>query len=500
MSFWIIACLIIALYIKTLNYHYIIDDYVKRHEYLWVVPDKSINPQFFDNKPSPWYRAFMIGMHIVNSYIIYTLWGWAPSLLFAVHPMGVWGTAWVTGNYYATTAYFTLISYFFFTKAAALLSGPAVSLLLADGIITSGGALAIIYSLSGAVFFFCALHSTVDAMSYPFFLLLTGNIPGLLSFIPLTIFLNCKRWKKGLGIRKDIVAGRPVDQVGWIWRRPIFMTKVVGRYLITAIAPVNVYFFDKWGEDVRNDKTAWNKYHTVNREFWVCLVISLTVFITGLLVHPVGTLWLFIFIGLHSQFVVLGQCFAQRYLYLPLAGLCAIYAGLFSAYPQAIYFLAGLYAMKTWHVIPNFKTQEALLRNEVASQPDRAGSYNALAQYFISRKNLKAYQSWEINYIGSLIRHAYALSPNSWVISMNFCAYLVMIGRLKQAIEMNKNTITLMQKYASTREKKALPGAEKQLKWLEGLKAKADAEYRRQNKKRKKGEKKREKTQNHPSN
>ena len=111
---WIIA-LVILLYARTLRYKYVIDDYVKREGYLYDIPMEGTGHGFWSRSPSPWYRAFMIGMHCVNVSIIYLIWGWTPALLFAVHPMSVWGTAWVTGNYYATTAYFCLISYYILT-------------------------------------------------------------------------------------------------------------------------------------------------------------------------------------------------------------------------------------------------------------------------------------------------------------------------------------------------------------------------------------------------
>ena len=104
MSIFLIIGLIFALYLKTFNYFYIIDDNVKRDGYMYEVPLTQPPQDLYYKRPSKWYRLFMIGMHCVNTWVIYMLWGWCPALLFAVHPMSVWGVAWVTGNYYATTA------------------------------------------------------------------------------------------------------------------------------------------------------------------------------------------------------------------------------------------------------------------------------------------------------------------------------------------------------------------------------------------------------------
>jgi len=450
MPFYLIALIIFLIYFKTLNYHYVIDDYVRREGYLWNVPKEGQNPTFYDTKPTKKYRLFMIGMHIVNTFLIYTLWGWQGALLFAVHPMSVWGVAWVTGNYYATTAYFTLISYFFITQ-----------------ILNPFGLMA------GAIFFLCALNSTADAMSFPFLFLMTGNWLGCITFLPLIYFMNGKRWVTGFGTRKEIVKGKQVDIISWDWRRPFFMTKVMARYIETFFFPRKFYFFGPWAERIRESKAEWDFYHAPNKEFWISLLICFATFISGMMIHPTATLWFFVLMGIHSQFTVLGQPFAQRYLYLPQVGLCVVVGTLFINNPAIIYALAGFYVCRSFTVLPNWQHQEDLLLNETTMHPERGSGHSAIAQYYISRKKLIEYPPWKINEISSHMRRAAILQPENWVISMNFCAYLVMIGKIDEAIAANERTIMLMEKYATEREKPGIPGAVKQLEWLKNLRVEA---------------------------
>ena len=145
MALLLICALVVLLYWRTLTYNYIIDDNVKRNGYMYEVPEKGASVTHFQGKPSKFYRLFMIGMHCVNVSVIYLLWGWAPALLFAVHPIGVWGTAWVTGNYYATTAYFCLIAFY------AMSTLPNVY-----------GA------VIGMTLFTAALNSTICGLTFPF--------------------------------------------------------------------------------------------------------------------------------------------------------------------------------------------------------------------------------------------------------------------------------------------------------------------------------------------
>ena len=90
MALFLIIALVVVLYARTLKYLYVIDDSVKRNGYMYEVPQEGPPPEFWATKPSKFYRLFMIGMHCVNVSVIYLLWGWAPALLFAVHPIGVW--------------------------------------------------------------------------------------------------------------------------------------------------------------------------------------------------------------------------------------------------------------------------------------------------------------------------------------------------------------------------------------------------------------------------
>ena len=448
MEFWGIALIIVLLYAKSLNYNYVIDDYVRREGYLWIVPTQGQDPKFYDTKPTWYYRAFMIGMHIVNSFLVYTLFGWQGALLFAVHPLSVWGVVWVTGNYYATTAYFVLISYFFITTLPHIIGIPV-----------------------GLIFFFAALHSTADALTFPFFFLLTGNWLGCLTFIPLAIFFNQKRWKTGIKHRTFIVKGKRVESLKWEWRRPIFMTKVMGRYIDTFLFPMKTYYFGSWGERIREDKKEWDFYHSANREFWVALVLCCSVFAIGLSTNPTATLWFFVLMGIHSQFTILGQPFAQRYLYLPQIGLCVVVGSLLPTY--AVFALAGFYACRTMATIPNWKCQEDLLTNEFKMNPERGSAFSAISQYYISRKKLATYPPWQVNQVAAYMRRAISLNPESWVIHMNFTAYLVMIGKIDEAIAANERTIELMKKYCTDRERPNIEGSIKQLAWLCNLRVEA---------------------------
>jgi hypothetical protein len=423
MSLYWIWLLIGVLYYKTIKYNYVIDDNVKREGYMYDVPLTAPEFKFYFTRPSVPYRLFMIGMHGVNASIIYLLWGWCPALLYAVHPLGVWGTAWVTGNYYATAAYFTLIAYFvlhtFPNIWGALVAMP-------------------IYA--------AALNSTVCPISLPFILVFSGTPLGWTMFIPLGLFLKGKKFQTGLGIRKkikNIKVYRDGTEFN-VYRRFALMIKVMGRYTYPCFYPGRLGFFDGFGEGVNENKKVYDRYHSFDHAFWACLTLLGTVFIGGMMIHPLGTLWFFGFIALHSQFNLMGQFYAQRYLYLALVGLCVVVGTLLQPYPIVVACVATFLFIRTYLFVPAFKNMEYLWRNDIENYPRNPRVYNNCAQFCL-QANGEGVPVWLINEIGHWLFKAEEMDPNSWEIQMNLGCFFARIGHLEECLVRTNRSIALLE-------------------------------------------------------
>jgi len=416
----LIIALIIALYIRTVDYNYVIDDHVQRQDYP-IPPTEAVSPQFYDTKPTKKYRAFVIGMHCVNTIVIYLLWGWVPALLFAVHPMSIWSTAWITGNYYGTTTFFMLIAYYILHQFPNFIGG-----LVSAGIFTA------------------ALYSTFDSISMPFLHLLCFNPWGLLWFLPLAFFLRGKKFKGGLQSRLTILEGKHIYSKYFPFNRISVMTKVVAWYISNTIVPMNVYFFDAYLEHVRDYKSDWDEAHSFDRRFWESLIVCVVTFVLGYTISPVGIVWFFLAVGLHSQFNLLGQSLAQRYIYVGLPGMCIVVGTFLAPHPLIAVFIAGFLACKTHIALPSWKNQEELLKNEVLENPYRGESFATLAQYYISKQRLSEYPRWMINKISSYIRKSVEIEPRSWTNRMNYTAFLMMIGKVDEGLIETDKTIELL--------------------------------------------------------
>jgi hypothetical protein len=406
--FWIIS-LVLLLYVRTLKYHYVEDDYVERDGYLYDIPMERPAQAFWDKRPSSWYRLFMIGMHCVNVSIIYMLWGWAPALLFAVHPQAVHGVAWVTGNYYATTAYFCLISYYILHTFPGIW-GTAIALSI----------------------YTAALNSTICAVGFPFFLLAVGNLSGLAMLVPLVIFFKGKRFTTGMKIRTAFQQHCIVDS-RITPRRFFLVTKLVARYIYTVFVPNRLGIFSGYGQRLHDHPDEYNKLQSADGEFWSSLLLCVTILVVGLIINPVATLWFFVFMGVHSQLKLMGQFYAQRYLYLPMIGLCVLAGTVLQHYPLALTAVVTFFVIRTSLFIPAWRNQEALIRHDVEEFPDNPNSFNNAVNFLIGKHNGVFKTDLEMYETGSWVARALRMNPENHEIHMNACAFYNAIGQIRQA-------------------------------------------------------------------
>lgn len=418
MELLLILGLVVVLYIRTLTYNYVIDDNVKRDGYCYDVPMTPPAYEFYCTKPSKLYRLFMIGMHCVNVAVVYMLWGWAPALLFAVHPMSVWGVAWVTGNYYATATYFTLIAYYIVHQFPNIW-GTLVALPI----------------------FAAALNSTVCPINFPFFASVFLFPWGLAFLLPLGTYLFGKRFQTGIKIRFELRKNPKVD-IRFTWKRFICMTLVTGRYLYDSIAPDRCGFFSALGSGIRDDQNVYDAYHRFTKEFWASLALIASVLALGLMVSPEGTLWFFIIIVLHSQWNQTGQFYAQRYLYLPLIGLCVVAGSLLQQYPILMAVAVTFLVIRTHLFIPAFRTQGCILKNDIENYPDNPQTYNSYAQWIMASG--KPLPNVEMNELAMNLFKSERMDPNAWETQMNIAAFFAMLGQWKECLVRTNRSIELL--------------------------------------------------------
>jgi len=350
--------LIAILYARTFTFKNLIDDKVRMGDYLYSVPLTAPDPEFYMSKPALSLRVWAITVHMLSTWLVYLLLGGKAALLFAIYPVAVNNVAWITGSYYSTTAFLTLVSYYFITHTPWWLGLPL-----------------------GATFFAVALNTTVAAISFPF-VFLFGNPLGLVTLVSLAGFLTGKRFKTGLAIRVKMgdVTNKLPDRLEP--RKLALAVKVVAWYLYIAFVPYRMCFFHRWGHFFLSDKKEHDELLAFNAHFWASAgLIGAWIALgaaTGMLFWA---MWFLVLMSAFCQFKSLGQFVAERYMYPASVGFIAIAALL----PEPVYWvLVGAYLVRTFLFMPVFQNNKEMYSNGVRMDSTEASNYLNLGDWYIT--------------------------------------------------------------------------------------------------------------------
>ena len=409
MELLILWLIIFALYVRTFGYYHLIDDYVEISGYygFGIVPTPN---EIFSMRISNKLRVWMITLQCLNITMVYLLFGFVPALILAVHPMTVWVTAWKTGNYYATAAFFTLVSYYLLHMFHVWWILPIAM-----------------------VIYYAGINSTVCPLTFPFIGIMESWILWL--FVPLAWFFKCGRLQNAMKVRNELyLEPTPKD-----WRRVFVMVKVLARYTYEAIMPLKLSLFSDFGINIREDKELYEKFHCANSHFWASLALLISAWILGWKVCPFGIFWFYALIGLHSQLMLTGQFYAQRYLYLPLIGFVCVLNGIWVTLGRPEWLLASYLTfllIKTWDFIPKFRDMIMFMRNGVEVNPEYSICYNDLASHL--RRN-----GGNVHEIAYLLERSIELNPKAWQPHHNLILLNIQIDNLKEALVHAKKGLEL---------------------------------------------------------
>lgn len=393
------------MYWRTQNYYYLIDDIVRRWGYLYCVPEESPHPSFYSTRPHPWRHLFLIITHALNVWIVYLLWGWVPAALFAFSPLSVPMAAWVTGGYYAVTTFFVLVSYFFLQHYPNLIG-----------------------AVLGSTFFTAALGSTITCLGFPFLFLFTKHW-GLTLFFPTFMYLTGRRFRKGYKIRD---MGK---QDSFSLKKLPVMIKTVAYYIHNTVFPLRLSFFRRFGEDYIKDPVIRRELEAVDGWFWLS-VAGIAVFaLIGWQFSPIGVLWFLVTIAPFSQFKVLGQFVAERYLYLPSIGWYIILGSALAPHPILLSVVLILYALRTHFYIPAYKSMEDLYEDGIRNFPNCLANYANLGERYIHTGRL--IEGYEV------LRRGLEIDPQNFLCYTNTAAFWIQVKDITKGLYYTEKAVEL---------------------------------------------------------
>lgn len=301
-SILIITAVVFLFYIKTLKFSYCIDDVAvagtsdpKRHF-------KNIFLEIWCTWKGDYYRSdkpflphlICFFLHWTNCLLVYFVFGHnsvslLTALLFAVNPAGGQGSVWLSGKGYLTATTCILLMYAF--------------------------------KLAAPLFYWLSFPWSFSAAFAPVIFLFTPWWY-LILLIP---FMAVFKWRYCYKIIKDKTDITPKRTKKFTLRRIILYFKTLGYYFCLGVLPVRlgVYHNYLYSYGLTEEETrTWEK---LDIYFFVGLGV-MYVLITNLFWnYNLVIFGLFWFVALISQWcnfpVTIQQAIAERYIYLPLAGL-----------------------------------------------------------------------------------------------------------------------------------------------------------------------------------
>jgi hypothetical protein len=193
----------------------------------------------------------------------------------------------------------------------------------------------------------------------------------------MAMYLFGKRFRTGYAIRNRGKKDR------FYPRKLAVMTKVMAYYIRINVFPNKLAFFRQMGYQYNQRDEETKEMNSFNGQFWMSLALVVTFAFTGWQFSPFGTIWFLVTLAPFTQFKLLGQFIAERYLYLPQLGIYLIIVGAFGNSPVVMAVILTAYIYRSHIYIPSFRKIENLYKNGIQNYPDCISNYANLGERFL---------------------------------------------------------------------------------------------------------------------
>lgn len=348
----LIVGLILCLYVKTYRHKNVIDDICSRGDYGRVETWErealeagkwEISPRQVYDKVRGWgVTAVCIGVHVINSLLVRDIWGNAAGALYAVSPLNVCGAAWKVGNFYHSGVMCVLIAWWGKVHGAWWLE----------------------------VFgYWAGLKSVISPLMYPLVGSWWVGIIGVLHVMGKDFRGALKRRNKGV-LREKVFQ----------WKRVVNAVNVYGWYVVTSVVPRRLGFFPDYREEGMTGR--------VDRVFWLNLLLLAVFCSWGVMVDRGMLWWWLVFLIPFSHVFSFGMFVAERYLLVSNVAFCVLagkWALMADPGGRVLAIVGALWFYRSWTYIRAYRSNKALMQNDVEVFPRSAEAYNNLGSYFMER-------------------------------------------------------------------------------------------------------------------
>jgi len=137
-------------------------------------------------------------------------------------------------------------------------------------------------------------------------------------------------------------------------RKPIVALKTLAYYLYLSILPIRLGLYHKWGFHYEKKMELWD---------WraICGLLFLSSAVCIWFVSPIeirlGLVWFVVFLTLFLNWITAQQWVTERYLYIPVIGLCLVTSFYLQHFIWLYCLILGLMASRTMSHLPTYDTE-----------------------------------------------------------------------------------------------------------------------------------------------
>ena len=229
------------------------------------------------------------------------------------------------------------------------------------------------------------------------------------------------------------------------WRKPIVALKTIAYYVYLAFLPIRLGLYHTWGfhYDKKIELIDWRALCGL-----LIFALSALIFFYGGIDVKIGILWFYAFIVLFLNWITAQQWVTERYLYIPVIGICLLASIVLSNHIAIYWFIFGMmlcrtlchlgthdnelrfYLSNTW----NFPKSEVAFGNLGVAYASMGLSGAANDMWVISGTINKEYDVPQYNIYSRLKTNAFMLIQN---------------GSYEQGIQMIGQSIPILEKVLS---------------------------------------------------
>jgi hypothetical protein len=309
------------------------------------------------------------------------------SILFAVHPVCVQSVGWISGRGYPISLMFSLlglnlVSMLKTTSILGLEPLGSVNLALA----TIG--YSILYYLSITAQFATLATFAIQGMLGNYYLAIIGLIISLIA---------------GIGIVNQVIKGRTsifkeqnlAQSTSLKLSKIIVAIKSLAYYTRLCVFPKRMGLYHTFNYHYSESTEKEDKWFWFG--FLLLLLFGVGFWFGGYAVR-FAILWYFAYVFIFLNWITIHQFVSERYVYIPVIGICLLMALALQNYPIVFAFITGLYLMRTWVHLPTYQDEVLYYQSNIWNFPDSEVAFSNLGVTYL-KLNLygSAMDMWAIS-------------------------------------------------------------------------------------------------------